>query len=207
MDETQMAKGEVGIREKKPVPTLKEFCTNRVEPWARRTFEGTCVKNWLWYRTGIRALVAYKPLADAPLDEITGELASAFASHRLAGGMQVSTANNSLRVLRRILNLAVEWKALQSAPRIEVLGGENHRERVITQDEEDRYLAVAPEPLCSTATVLADTGMRPEECFRLCWEYVHWTWRHAPYGALLNTRGKTEAARRMIPMTFRVGPC
>src|ERR1700730_10844288 len=99
---TSLAKGEVGIREPKPMPTLKAFCTNRVEPWARATFESTCWKNWTWYRTGIRALTAYKPLADATLEQITGELASNFSSYRLSDGMQVSTANNSLRVLRRI---------------------------------------------------------------------------------------------------------
>src|SRR5208282_1538998 len=69
---TSLAKGEVGIREPKAVPTLKAFCSGRIEPWARSTFEKTCHKNWTWYRTGIRALTAFKPLADAPLDTITG---------------------------------------------------------------------------------------------------------------------------------------
>jgi integrase len=164
----------VGIREPKTVPTLAEFCTDRVEPWAKAIFEKSCLKNWLWYRTGIRALSAYKPLARTTLDEITGELASEFAGHRLSEGMQVSTANNSLRVLRRILNLAVEWNAVKSAPKIKTLPGERRRERVITPEEEAKYLAAAPEPLASVATVLADTGMRPEECFRLRWEDVTW---------------------------------
>ena len=199
---TALAKGEVGIREPKPVPTLKDFCSKRVEPWARSMFENTCWKNWTWYRTGIRALTAYKPLADARLDEITGELASEFASHRLTEGMQVSTANNSLRVLRRILNLAVEWGALDSAPKVKVLPGEHRRERVITPEEEARYLAAVSEPLCSVATVLADSGMRPEECFRLRWEYV--TWLNGRNGAVMITHGKTAAARRVIPMTPRV---
>src|SRR5262249_48906154 len=57
-----LAKGEVGIRERKVAPTLKEFCSGRVEPWARSRFENTCRKNWTWYRTGIRALTAYKPM-------------------------------------------------------------------------------------------------------------------------------------------------
>jgi len=199
---TSLAKGEVGIREKKIVPTLAEFCAARVEPWARATFETACLKNWTWYRTGIRALTGYKPLADARLNEIAGELASDFASHRLRAGMQVSTANNSLRVLRRILNLAVEWGVLESAPKVKVLTGERRRERVITPDEEGRYLAAAPEPLGSIAAVLADTGMRPEECFRLRWDDV--TWLNGRNGALLVTRGKTAAARRVIPMTPRV---
>jgi len=153
-------------------------------------------------QTGIRALTAYKRLAGAPLDQITGELASEFAGHRLRDGMQVSTANNSLRVLRRILNLAVEWGALDSAPKIKILPGERRRERVITPDEEAKYLAAAREPLASIASVLADTGMRPEECFRLRWEDV--TWVNGRNGTLLVTRGKSPAARRVIPMTPRV---
>lgn len=136
---------------KKAVPTLKEFCSARLEPWAKSTFEKTTHKSWLWYRTGIRALTNYRPLADAHLDEITGELASAFAAHRLREGMQVSTANNSLRALRRILNLAVEWGVLSTAAKVKVLSGERRRERVISSEEEARYLAAAPEPLASIA--------------------------------------------------------
>jgi integrase len=199
---TALAKGEVGIRERKTVPMLREFCANRVEPWARSTFETTCPKNWTWYRTGIRALTGYKPLADTGLDEITSELASDFAAWRLREGMQIATANNSLRVLRRILNLCVEWGVLATAPKIKVLPGERRRERVITPEEEAKYLAAAPEPLASIATVLGDTGMRPEECFRLRWESV--TWLNGRNGALLVTHGKTAAARRVIPMTPRV---
>jgi integrase len=199
---TALAKGELGIRERKPFPTFADFCASRVGPWARARFEETCQKNWLWYRTGIRALNNFKPLARTPVNEITGELASEFAVYRLRNGMQVSTANNSLRVLRRILNLAVEWGVIIAAPGIKVLSGERHRERVVSPDEEARYLAAATEPLASVAAILVDTGMRPEECFRLQWENI--TWLNGRNGALLITRGKTAAARRVIPMTPRV---
>jgi hypothetical protein len=130
---TSLAKGEVGIRERNIIPTLTEFCTSRIEPWAKATFEKSCPKNWLWYRTGIRALTTCKPLAGALLDKITGELACEFAAQRLREGMKVSTANNSLRVLRRILNLAVEWGVLDGTPKIKILSGESRRERVITR--------------------------------------------------------------------------
>jgi hypothetical protein len=63
--------------------------------------------------------------------------------------MEVSTANNSLRVLRRILNLAVEWGVLDKAPKIRTLSGERRREHVISREEESCYLAAAPEPLAS----------------------------------------------------------
>jgi integrase len=199
---TWLAKGEVEIRDPKAISTLKEFCATRVEPRAKSTFEKTTQKSWFWYRTGIRALTKYRPLADARLGEIAGELTSSFAAHRLREGMQVSTANNSLRVLRRILNLAVEWGVLTVASKIKILSGERRRERVITSEEEARYLAAASEPLASIAAVLTDTGTRPEECFRLRWENV--TWLNGRNGALLVMHGKTAAARRVLPLTPRV---
>lgn len=112
-----------------------------------------------------------------------------------------STANNYLRVLRRILNLAVEWNVLSAAPKVKVLSGERRREGVITSEEEARYLAAAPDVLASTASVLTDTGMRPELCFRLCSENV--TWLNGRNGVLLMAHGKIAAARRVIPMTPR----
>jgi integrase len=200
---TSLAKGEVGIREKKPVPTLGEFLTDRIVPWAERAFaDDTQRKNLKWYRNECRALKEYKVLANAPLDKITGELLSSFAAHRLSQGRQIATVNSSIRVLRRALNLAVEWEVMGVAPKLKALGGERRRERVVSAEEEAKYLAVASEPLASIATLLADTGTRPEECFRLRWEHV--TWLNGRNGALLVTHGKTAAARRALPMTPRV---
>ena len=159
-------------------------------------------KTWLWYRTAIRAILKYKPLASAPLDKISSEKISQFAAHRQSLNMQISSVNNTVRALRRMLRLAVEWGALEVAPQIKMLPGERHRERVVTPEDEARYLAAAPEPLASIAAVLADTGMRPEECFRLCWEAI--TWVNGRHGTLFVTHGKTAAARRVLPMTPRV---
>ena len=193
---TSLAKGEVGIREKKTVPTLAEFFEKRIEPWASRR------SSWIWYRAGMRALLLYKPLAKLRLDEIQGEQAGDFAAHRQSEGLQIGSINSSLRVLRRVLRLAVEWGVLESAPKIELLSGERRRERVVTREEEARYLAAASPLLASVASVLADTGLRPDECHRLRWEDI--TWINGRNGTLLVTRGKTAAARRVLPMTPRV---
>jgi len=200
---TALAKGDVGIREKAPVASLRQFIDTRFEPWAKATFSKSSPKTWLdWYRVGLRAIMGYKPLAESLLTEVTGERVAAFAAHRQADGLQVSTVNSSLRVLRRVLRLAVEWGALEAAPKIKLLPGERRRERVVTFEEETKYLAAAPELIGSIATVLADTGLRPEECFRLRWEAI--TWHSGRYGTLLVTHGKTSAARRVLPMTPRV---
>ncbi|HEX9135428.1 MAG TPA: site-specific integrase, partial [Nitrospirota bacterium] len=199
---TSLAKGEVGIREKKPVPTLAEFCSKRFEPWAKSTFERTCPATWKWYRAGMRALLGYKPLANLQVDEIDGEHIAQFVAHRQSLGLQVSYVNGSVRALRRMLRLAVEWGVLEVAPRVEMLPGEYRRERVVTPEEEQRYLSAAPTLIGQIAGVLVDTGLRPDECYRLRWEDL--TWVNGRNGTLLVTRGKTASARRVLPMTPRV---
>jgi integrase len=193
---TSLAKGEVGIREKKTVPTLAAFLEHRIEPWASRR------ASWIWYRSGIRALGRYKPLCNLRLDEIHGGHVGDYAAHRLSQGLQPGSINSSLRVLRRVLHLAIEWGVLESAPKIELLTGERRRERVVTAEEESRYLSAASPLLKAVAMVLADTGLRPDECHRLQWEEI--SWANGRNGSLLVTHGKTAAARRVLPMAPRV---
>jgi integrase len=151
---------------------------------------------------GLRNIKAYKALANAKLDEISSETVTGFAAYRQAKGLQVSTVNSSLQVLRRVLRMSVEWGAVESVPRVKMLPGERHRERVVTLEEEAKYLAAAPESVGSIAAILVDTGLRPEECFRLCWDAI--SWANGRHGTLLVTHGKTAAARRVLPMTPRV---
>lgn len=202
---TSLAKGEVGIREKRVVPTLREFINGRVDPWAKAMFETNSPRTYIrWFRPGFRAICAYQRLASRTLDEISGEHIADFAAHRQAqgDGLQISTVNSTLRVLRRVLGLAVEWGELSGIPKIRLLRGERHRDRVVSSEEEVLYLAVAPEPLASIASVLFDTGFRPDECASLRWEYI--AFANGVGGLLQIASGKTAAARRVLPMTPRV---
>src|SRR6266446_3632957 len=88
---TSLAKGEVGIRERKPIPTLADFIEKRFEPWAKATFEKTSPKTWFdWYRVGLRAIQGRKVFAGLPLNDITSETIAGFAAYRHAGGRQIS---------------------------------------------------------------------------------------------------------------------
>jgi integrase len=200
---TSLAKGEVGIREKKLAPTVKEFINGRVDPWAKATFEknspGTYIR---WYRPGFRAICAHSPLASRRLNEITGEHFADFAAHRQAKKLAVSTVNSNLRVLRRVLSLAADWGVIPAVPKMKLLRGERIRDRVVSQEEERKYLKIAPEPLASIVTVLFDSGLRADECFSLRWEAI--LWMNGKYGTLEVTHGKSSAARRVLPMTARV---
>ena len=54
-------------------------------------------------------------------------------------------------------------------------------------------------PVARRGDILIDCGLRPEECFRLRWENVRDGALHVPFG-------KTENARRTIPLTPRRRP-
>ena len=200
---TALAKGEVGLVEREPSPTLAKFIDERFTPWARATFETASPKTWTgWYRTQLRNISACQPLVKRKLGTITTEHVADYAAALQAKGWQPSSVNSSLRVLRRVLRLAVEWGAAENAPKIKLLRGEHHREQVVTREEEAKYLAVAGELMTDIATVLSDTGMRPEENARLRWESV--SWHNGQHGTLQVTHGKTAAARRMLPLSPRV---
>jgi integrase len=198
---TSLAKGEVGIRDKKQVPTLGTFARSQFLPWAEATFAAK-PKTWLWYRNGVRRLLESRQLAECSLDHIAGEHIAAYVARRQSEGLLVSSINRELQVLRRMLCLALEWGTAERVAKVRMVSGEQHREFVLTSEEEARYLAAAPEPLASIATILADTGFRPEECYRMKWEGI--TWVNGRNGSLLVTHGKTAAARRVLPMTPRV---
>jgi integrase len=65
-----------------------------------------------------------------------------------------------------------------------------------TQRGEEPIEPRDPFLLRDVTTILIDCGLRPEECFRLKWEHVQDGAVHLPFG-------KTENARRTIPLTRR----
>jgi hypothetical protein len=58
---TSLAKGEVGLRDRKPVPTLKDFAEKEFKPFIESRFQNKA-KTLEYYRAGIRTLVDYAPL-------------------------------------------------------------------------------------------------------------------------------------------------
>jgi integrase len=107
-----------------------------------------------------------------------------------------------------MFHLAQEWGKVERAlPTVRMVPGEKHRERVLTSEEEALYFAGAKSEamnqhldaslLSDVASILLDCGLRPEECFRLRPANVR-------DGILELQYGKTDNARRRIPMTPRV---
>jgi integrase len=201
---SELALGHYGILEQKPIPTLGGFIKDRIEPKVKEPDSGDQQrrqKRFKWLCT------ALKPLSSAaigrlPLDKLTSESVSDYSIHRESEGLSIGTINRELRVLRRVLRLAVEWNVLEKSPKVSMAGNEPFRVRVVGDSEFERYLLNASRLLSDVATILHDSGLRPDELHRLCWEDI--SFETGRYGALSVRSGKTAAARRTLPMTARV---
>jgi integrase len=94
---------------------------------------------------------------------------------------------------------------MDRAPGLHELPQAKGRERVLSFKEEALYLAKASENLRDATILAVDTGMRPNsELFPLKWDAVDLTERpESPNGAIHIHQGKSDAARRSVPLTAR----
>ncbi len=140
---TSLAKGEVGIRDRKPAVTVRQFANSDFLPFCRSTFAAK-PKTLSYYENGAARLLEYPAVADEALDTITTEKIAGYARRRQDAGMKVATVNRELQVLRRMFALAMEWGKVERAmPRVRMIPGEAHRDRVIGPNEEKAYFNAA----------------------------------------------------------------
>jgi len=227
-DKTSLAKGEVGIRERKPAPTVAEFSENDFMPHVRARFADKPA-TLAYYQIQVKHLTGYGPFAGAAVDAITPEIISGFVEKWRAAEYEVSSINRALQVLRRMLRLAVEWgKVEKAAPRISLLPGERRRERVLSPTEEAAYLKAtqqigegileayerALEGIRATARdeqpikpddpyLLRDVATVLLDCGLRPEECYRLRWEHVRDNALHIPFGKTANARRSIPLPNR----
>ena len=109
---TSLSKGEVGIRDKKPVPTLAKFAEVHFLPFVQAT-KAEKPRTITFYETTVNNLKSVGKLASLPLDRITSEALGEFAAMRQANGMKVSTINRELATVRRMFNLSKNGARLQ----------------------------------------------------------------------------------------------
>jgi integrase len=212
---TQLAKGEVGLEEKKAIPCFKEAMREYLDrslvdhadkPNTHRSNETTS-----------KALLRY--FNDKPLDQITVEEVEKFKDWRRRQKKQApnrklkknkrattskiimpATVNRELACLRAMINHFIRNDVLVKNPvsRVKFLKEDNGQMRVLTSDEERLYLMACSQPLQDVATIMIETGMRPEEVCRMERSNVH-----LDKGYIFNPYGKTKAARRKLPLSQR----
>nr|WP_246409067.1 site-specific integrase [Granulicella aggregans] len=205
---TALAKGEVGITERKRVPNFREALTDFLR-WSAASHKLSSHER---YKTSSVALL--KHFRDIALDKITPEDVERFKAvrsadkktSRAADGRRVNTrkrirpatVNRELACLKALFNFVIKTDVLGKNPvsRVKMLAENNLQTRVLSFTEEHSYLSVATTVLRDVATLMLQTGMRPEEVYRLQPEHVDLSrgYVHVPFG-------KTAAARRSLRLT------
>ena len=111
------------------------------------------------------------------------------------------TVNRALTTLKLLFHHAERCGYAVSNPTkgVAYLTEGGGRMRVVSFEEELLYLAQASQPLKDIAQIILDTGLRPEETFRIRVEHIDFAAR-----TIFNPFGKTKAARRKVTMTADV---
>jgi integrase len=112
-----------------------------------------------------------------------------------------ATVNRALTTLKKLFNHAEKcgYGIANPVRNVELLDEGPGSMRVVSFDEEIKYLAHASQPLKDIAQIILDTGLRPEEAFRIRVEHLDFTER-----TIFNPFGKTPASRRKVGMTADV---
>ena len=222
-----LAKGEVGIRERKPVQTLSEFAEQEFLPFVESRFAAK-PKTLEYYKTRLKRLKEFSPLARCKLEAISPSAITDFIEVLRSDKLQISSINRVLEVLRRMLRLSLEWgKTERVPPKVQMIPGENERDCVLTDDEESRYLTAATKvganieeayrrALGGLRARKGEVPIEPEDPYLLrdvttilidCAlrpeECFRLRWPDARDGAVHVPFRKTQNARRSVPLTPR----
>jgi integrase len=192
-ERSRMALADVGIVEREPAPLLSDFAKQFLAEVGKDRNPRTVRR----YRVSLVSLEKW--FGSKRLSEITAETIGQYQTRRLGLGRKGSTVNRDLACLRRILGMAVKEDKLPRSPfaehRVEFLK-EQGSERILTFEEERLYLAKACPTLHDVAVLILETGMRPDEVFRMTERDVDLEKR------CLHVRsGKTKNARRDLFLT------
>lgn len=107
--------------------------------------------------------ICQDPIADLALNKINVSAIEDFTQRLGASDYEVATINRRLSCLRKALNLAVKEEVLLRAPKVEMLPGENRRERVLIGLEKELFLAGIVNYLRPATEFAFETGLRITE--------------------------------------------
>jgi integrase len=195
----KLAKGEVGLEEPKRAPTfadaLKEFLA-----WSEHEHSAR-PSTHKRYEVSMKALKRF--FGVTPLDQVTPETVEKFKTWRArkksdytGRRLRPATINRELACLKILFNRFEDTVPKNPVRKVKFFDEDNEQMRVLTGDEEKLYLLAASQPLRDIATLMLETGMRPEEVCRIRRANVH-----LDQGYVFNPFGKTKAARRKVPLT------
>ena len=193
----ELAEGRAGIVRRKTCPKFEDFVNNDYLPWSKIQHEAH-PRTHMRYKTSSHPLNEF--FGKLPLDAITTAHVEKFKQGR-SEEVSSATTNRDIAALRFMLNYAMRKGMIVKNPvhAVKLLPEGPGAMRIVSHEEQQRYLAASNPLLWDVATVILETGMRPEEVFTIRKENVHLL-----HGYVFVPTGKTRFARRNIPLTDAV---
>jgi integrase len=116
---------------------------------------------------------------------------------RTGKSLRPATINRELARLKALFNFAIKGDLVLKNPvsRVKFYDEDNEQMRVLSYEEEKLYLSTASQPLRDVAILMLETGMGPEEVYRIKDENID-----LHNSTLFNPYGKTKAAKRKVPL-------
>ncbi len=162
-------RGQYNFQDGKQKISFSEMADIFLEKYSKVNKKSWKTSDWVY----LRRLKPY--FGSYLLSKITPEMIEEYKSERLSTGIKKCSVNREVSCLRKIFNVALDWgRAIDNPVRKVKLYSEkeNIRERVLTEDEEERILKVAAPHLKPILVVALNTGMRKGEVFKLKWQNV-----------------------------------
>jgi integrase len=198
---TSLQLGSVGIRLPKDVPAfddaVREFLSwSAVEhgPSSQKRYAFACLPLQRYFgkvkvdsidKDGIEKFIAWRKVQK---------------SRKTKDPVTRDTVNREIVILKKILRRLHESGVLRENPgrSISMLKGNDLHYHVITEQEERRYLMACRPQLQDVAALILETGMRPDEVYRIRRQDMHLENEY-----LQVVKGKTAAARRRVYLSKR----
>ena len=208
---TALAKADVGITERKPAPNFRAAMADFLK-WSSGAQKQSTHRR---YKTSSIALLSH--FRDTTMDRISSDDVERFKTTRAREYKTVrgkekrvptkkrvrpATVNRELACLKALFNFVIRADLLAKNPvsKVKMLAENNLQTRVLSFKEQHAYLAKATPTLRDIAVMMLETGMRPEEVYRLRPEHVD-----LAKCKVQVTHGKTDAARRSLRLTSAAG--
>lgn len=159
-------------KRQKEVPTLDEFFTTHYLPFAMPR-----KRSWRRDEELYRLRIAGK-FGHLRLNQLTRQAIQTFHTGLLDGGLSAASADHHIKLIRRMLNLAIEWDLLDRNPikGIALFNQDNKVEHYLNDEQLERLLTVLREDenrsICRIAMFLLSTGCRLNEALQGTWTQI-----------------------------------
>jgi integrase len=136
------------------------------------------------------------------LNDISGAAIEEFKTVRTAEKVEPATINHDLRVLRRLMHLAERKHLIVRTPFVEVEFLKQRHPRpphIVTFEEEERIISVAPPFMRALVVLILETGMRSHrEALSLKWAEIDFAGE-----SIYIWESKTRSGIRAVPISKR----